>query len=248
MNQWQENTNFEYMKPKSLFKFTHYTFCFEHPFTCIISGPTMSGKSYFVNRLIKLSNKKIYPPPDEIHYHYGVWQPLFDSMKKKVLFFKGLPELSHFTGEKKILIIIDDLMSEINSEISDFFTKGAHHLNLSVVYICQNLFHKNQFQRTINLNTQYLIIFKNPRDVCQIQYLGRSLLGNNAKEFEDIYFHATSRSYGYLVVNLRQTTPDMYRFVTYILDDHPKSSTHYHHFDVYLLNRYIDYNTQSIVQ
>ena len=64
-------------------------------------------------------------------------------------------------------------------------------------------------------------------------------MGKVTKEFEDIYFHATSRPHGYLLINLKQSTPDMFRFVTYILDDHPKSTQNLNHFDVFILDRHI---------
>ena len=97
-----------------------------------------------------------------------------------------IPSLDKYDGRSKILVIIDDLMSEVNNEVGDFFTKGAHHKNLSIIYICQNLFHHNKIQRTINLNCQYLVIYKNPRDILQVQHLGRSILGKGAREFQDI--------------------------------------------------------------
>ena len=238
-----------HLHSNSHFTYLEYSFNFEHPFTCVVSGPTMSGKSVFVKNLIDIAHKKIKPSPDRVHYHYGTWQPLFETMPT-VSFFEGLPSLETFSSSSSsssscessssTLVIIDDLMSDVNGEISDFFTKGAHHKNLSVIYICQNLFHNNRVQRTININSQYLILFKNPRDILQVQFLGRSILGRNSSEFESIYLHATSRAHGYLLVNLRQNTPDEFRFLTYVLHDHPKNSLNYKHCDVYVLDRFLE--------
>ena len=155
---------------------------------------------------------------------------------KEVEFFKKIPELNEYDGKKKILLIIDDLMTESNNKLYNFYTKGAHHKNLSIVFITQNLFNSNRDQRTINLNTQYMIIFKNPRDMLQIQYLGRSILGRNAIEFENAFRYATQQPYGYLLIDMRQETPEQFRYKTYILNDHPKNTANFTHQDVFILS------------
>ena len=65
---------------------------------------------------------------------------------------------------KRRLVILDDLMSEADDRVTKLFTKGSHHRNISVMFIVQNLFGKNKEQRTISLNSHYLVVFKNPRD------------------------------------------------------------------------------------
>ena len=55
--------------------------------------------------------------------------------------------------------------------IANRSTKGRHHNNLSAIFITQNLFHKSQ--REISLNSNCIVILKNPRDKSQIQYLAR---------------------------------------------------------------------------
>ena len=64
------------------------------------------------------------------------------------------------------LIILDDMMDEATQDkpISQLL-KRARHGNLQVIYLTQKLFHKNQ--REISLNSDYMVIFKNPRDKTQ---------------------------------------------------------------------------------
>jgi hypothetical protein len=57
----------------------------------------------------------------------------------------------------------------------DIFTKYSHHKNMSVIFTVQNIFHQKKGQRDISLNTMYLILMKNPRDMAQIIYLARQL-------------------------------------------------------------------------
>ena len=42
-----------------------------HSFTCIVSGPTGSGKSVFTIKLIEHAREIISPPPDRILFSYG---------------------------------------------------------------------------------------------------------------------------------------------------------------------------------
>ena len=49
----------------------------KHPFTCTVAGPTSSGKTWFVFRLIKHANEMINPSPEKIVYCYGEFQPSF---------------------------------------------------------------------------------------------------------------------------------------------------------------------------
>ena len=83
----------------------------------------------------------ISPPPQHIVYCYSIYQPLFDQYPD-IEFVEGLPDLSQFDGSKNVLLILDDMMSEINQTMTDLFTKGSHHRNISVIFITQNLFHK----------------------------------------------------------------------------------------------------------
>ena len=122
-----------------------YSFYLKHPFTMLIAGPTGSGKTMWVKKLIDSLPIVCDTPPQRITYFYGEYQPIF-SQFKNVNFVSGLSEskLSAFTGQFPELIIIDDLMSESskNDIVSDLFTKGSHHRNLSIILIAQNFFYE----------------------------------------------------------------------------------------------------------
>ena len=104
------------------------------------------------------------PPPEEVIWCYGEWQPGYDTMGG-VMFVEGLPNPEDWLGDndKRCLVIVDDLMSETDHRVTKLFTKGSHHHSLSVMYLVQNLFGKNKEQRTISLNSHYSVVFKNPR-------------------------------------------------------------------------------------
>src|SRR5206468_9905460 len=80
---------------------THHTW--SAPFTCTISGPKGSGKSVFVQLLLKHAKTVIEPRPERILYCYGVYQTIF-SQFGDVQFNEGLPSLDEFKGDKHSLV------------------------------------------------------------------------------------------------------------------------------------------------
>ena len=104
-----------------------------------------------------------------------------------------------------------------DKRLTMLFTKGSHHLNLSVIFITQNLFYKGSQIRDVSLNSQYLILFKNRRDLSQIMHLGRQLYPRKTKFFQEVYEDATRRPHSYLLIDLRNETPEDFRLRTQIL-------------------------------
>ena len=173
-----------------------------HPFTALVAGPTGSGKTRFVFRLIENARTTIDPPPRRIVYCYGEYQKLFDKYPR-VNFHRGLPDLEDFDGKEPVLLVIDDLMNETDESVANLFTKGSHHRNVSVVFLVQNLFHKNKHVRTISLNAHYMVLFKNPRDASQFASLARQMYPNRSAFAVEAYKDATREPYSYLLVDLR---------------------------------------------
>ena len=91
----------------------------QHPFTLMTIGPTFSGKSCWMNRLLIHAKTMINPPPERIIWCYKRWQPLFSEMQitiENILFLQGLPEIlnddSFIDTRYPSLIVIDDLMKD----------------------------------------------------------------------------------------------------------------------------------------
>ena len=78
---------------------------------------------------------------------------------KSESFLKGEPD---FENTEHILthLVLNDLMdSAYFINVSQLFTKGAHHRNISLELIAQNLFHQDPSSRDISLNSVYIYIY-----------------------------------------------------------------------------------------
>lgn len=193
---------------------------FECPSAFLLSGPSNSGKSVLMMKILKHARDMFTVPPVQIMYCYNKWQAdLFDSVSG-VEFHKDLPsesELKEFCKDRRHrLIIFDDLLSQIidNKFVLDLFCVGSHHDVLSPFLITQNLFFKSATMRTISLNCHYFILLKNRRDGQQINTLARQMYPHNSKFVVSAYNEATSSPFGYLIIDVSSHSNDLYRLRT----------------------------------
>ena len=200
-----------------------------HPSNIIVSGPTGSGKTQFVSRLHRTKN--IDPFPNRILYLYSEWQRDYDLLLEtlpEISFQRGFPDklMDSFSANQRNLLILDDQMSKVGDtkELADLFTKGSHHRNLTIIYIVQNLFDKSKSMRTASLNSQYVVLFKSPRDKTVVQHLGNQMYPKNTKFLVDAFEDATQVPYGYLIIDLRQETPEDMRIRTNIFPGEQEAS------------------------
>ena len=101
--------------------------------------------------------------------------------------------------------------------LTNFFTKLVHHKNLFVINITQNFFLRSNDTCTRRLNSQYLVLFKNPSVATQIAVIGRQMYPHNPNFLSEVYCKATKRPQGNIFIDLRQETPDDYRIRLRIL-------------------------------
>ena len=209
-------------------------FAFKHPSNILIVGPTGAGKTQFLSRCLE---KGLFQPrPTRIIWIYGEWQEAYDEalgMSKigilaPIEFVKNEQDYSSvyesLQPTERNLLILDDQMSETkgDSSVANLFTKGSHHKSVTVVFLLQNLFEKGGALRTINLNSQYIALFKNPRDKRQISTLAQQMEPSNARFIQDAFEDATRWAHSYLLFDLRQETPDELRILTNVDSDAPR--------------------------
>ena len=177
----------------------------------IVSGPSCSGKSYYVTNLIQ--NSKIYfdPTPTHILWYYGEVIP--HPQIKGVEYKRGLPTEQDVESMRQCIVVLDDLMweSRSNMTVGNLFTRVAHHRQCFIIHITQNLFQGGSITRTQSLNAHYLVLFKNPRDRQQILYLARQIYPRKEDFVLSSFEDATQREYGHLLVDLNPNTPEELR-------------------------------------
>ena len=116
-------------------------------------------------------------------------------------------------------LVLDDLISQCSNDqrVADLFTRGLHHRGISVLYLTQNIFQPGKLSRTISLNSHYLVIFRNPRDSLGISTLAKQIFPGRTDYLMESFRDATSRPYGYLVIDCHQLTPETMRLRTNVL-------------------------------
>ena len=158
----------------------------KHPFSMLVSGGRGVGKTVFTTNPLQYRNEMIDKPIQRIVWCYAKHQlELYKKLmniSQHIEYVQGIPtDIDNMFNKDMVnLLILDDLMDEASNDkrISQLFTRGRHD-NLSVIYLTQNLFHTKQ--RSMNLNSDYMVVFKNPRDQSQIQNLARQIYPGNSK-------------------------------------------------------------------
>ena len=114
----------------------------------MIAGPTNSGKTYWVKKL--LSYNMFTQPVESILYCYGVYQEMYNELYKistdkgvKFEVHEGLPshsQLKELNNGKFHVVVLDDLMEYIvdDKNAQALFTKYCHHYNITCVFITLN--------------------------------------------------------------------------------------------------------------
>ena len=197
---------------------------FSHPFTGIISGPTKAGKTVLAKRIVRNAGSLIFPPPEKIIWCFREFQPGYKDIMSlpNVELVEGMPDLDQLrsdAGTRK-LIVMDDMMEAMdkkNCGLTDLFTRGCHHWNVSVFHIVQNLFYGNI--RTARINSHYIILLRNPSDKLQAVQLARQLYPGKTLGFLETYKEACSQPFGYLVVDLAPETREELRLRTKIFPE-----------------------------
>lgn len=186
---------------------------FVHPFSMVVNGPSGCGKTEWIKKF--LYHSMVSNGPDKIMWCYSKWQDSYAPLEKLVDFTEGLKGLNRLNKEQRTLVIIDDLMTDMDKRVMNLFVRGRHN-NLSVILVTHNIFYKAPELRTIRLNTNFLVLFKNPCDTAQIMALGRQMFPRQSKTWMEAYEDATNRLYGYLLVDNRPQTREGHRLRTQI--------------------------------
>ena len=197
------------------------------PSNICLYGATQSGKTSFVMRLIEHCDVMFTETPRRIMYCYGAWQKAYDLLKERdnIIMHEGVPSratIEEFSFDKApTVLVLDDLLADIvnNAEVQHYVTVMSHHNNMAIIMLMQSIFPKGNYARTISLNCHYMVLFSNRRDSNQVKVLGRQLMPGKLTFFMDSYEKATSKPYGYLLVDIHPHSNPTYQLRTRIFPD-----------------------------
>lgn len=197
---------------------TVYDCRFKTSSTITISGPSQSGKTTLIEKIVS-KKKELFTNPIETVYWLCAFIP--KERLDGVNYVEGLSPDMLNQIEPNSLVIIDDLMKEAqNSDVvTRLMTKDVHHKPITLIYVTHNIFPKGNDSKTRRLNAHYLIVFKNPHDSSQIDILGRQMYPKVKNFLSSVYSVVTAqRPYSYLLIDSHQTTPDEIRIRTNVTE------------------------------
>jgi len=152
---------------------------FKHPLSCIVIGPSKSGKTSFCVRFLQnldaLCTESEFGGGNIWCYSEKTAVPKRQHLPSNTTYHEGVPE-NFGGGGKPRLVILDDLLNDVYSkEMCDLFTRGIRHRSISVILITRNLFHMGRYCRDMSLNAHYVVALKNVLDKKQFMYLANQM-------------------------------------------------------------------------
>ena len=201
------------------------SFQFHAPSSILVVGPSGCGKTVFTQKLLVDNQDLFETKPTQIHYCYGAWQDRFKPMQKKgIVFHEGIPEyqdLVTWFPQGGGILVLDDLMDEGSGDkrVLDLFTKHSHHQNVTVLYLCQDMFPVGKYAKSISRNAHYIVAFKNPRDQLGVRNVLLQSFPNEWKNCLHTFQHVTARPFGYMLMDLHPASSDQRRLYAHVLKD-----------------------------
>ena len=208
----------EYKKPVITENDNHYfDIRLKANFKILFSGPSRSGKTQFLKSIIENLDIFSKSPPRKKILIYTVMQPIYHQLGVDVL-VRDSPNLKEeifsISGGENTLCIFDDMINSGNlKEVSELFLVDGRHKNLSQIFITQQLFVNNAYFRSISQNSDYYIIFKNPRNAAEIGHLATQMTPGN-RELVKYFQLATRNAFSYLFINLTQECDQRVKYLS----------------------------------
>ena len=179
-------------------------FQLEYPFRFLISGSSQTGKSYFIEKLLKQNLckniRKIYYFGENKHSKYNS--------------YIGLPRDTDFPRHS--CIIIDNLFEKaIDSRAVQKLFKYSAEAKLSIFLTTQNISAQGKYSNSIQNNCNYLVLFSNTT-----RLLNRQLAHDRGLEipYKSAFDFVKNRPHSTIIFNQsQQSLPDLKLF-TYISD------------------------------
>ena len=137
----------------------------------------------------------------------------------KIEFIEGLPNNELDKG--RCVAVLDDLLLENQRKAAELFIFKSHHLDITVFFLTQNLYPKDDHCRLMALNAHAMVLFGDMRSQRQINSLANQLFANNKKRLTEAYEIAINSPYGFVVLNFLKEVPRELTVLTHFWDSSP---------------------------
>lgn len=200
---------------------------FRHPGLTIFSGPSNSGKTTLVLRILANLSYLFDIIPKRIIFLYSEWQPAYEQISNQVEFSQNLDQdmYDSFDSKKPTLLIADDFQMQAtkNDLLCKIAIQGGHHRSVSTFILLQNFYFGSDVSSiNIRRSAQYIVLMSSPQDKKQIRSLGSQMFPQNLTQFIEAYEDATENTaFGHLLIDCRPDTQKYLRVRSDILCKEP---------------------------
>ncbi|KAL3115095.1 hypothetical protein niasHT_017939 [Heterodera trifolii] len=176
---------------------------FPIPSGIVVSGPSSSGKTQLVLRLLAHASEMFDPPPKVIVWAYGEYSSQIPELERQGVVPHAGPPSEEMLKKlpKPFLIVYDDLMATLTRRSWPICTP------------------RNPTITTFRSNAQYIFLMRAPSDMLSIRNLASQMFPREHGFLMDAYKQACADQYGYLLVTLHANTDNLLRLRTNIFPD-----------------------------
>ena len=149
--------------------------------------------------------------PEKIFFMYAARQPFMETWNNdpenlKIDFIEGLKlgVIDEYEGPK--LLVIDDLILSLSRDLVNHFLAGSHHKNTTTIFTTHALFLNNDLYRLISNNSQYIMLFKNKRNLRQVNLLAHQILEKESSRLLEAYKYIAP--YEFVLISCHPKVPE----------------------------------------
>ena len=182
-----------------------------HPARILIFGPSFSGKSTLVSKILRYHEQIFDIPFDRIIFCSGGSEliDIDDHVKSKIEHYESLETglIDSLNKQQNNCFIIDDFMHRAANDlqVSELFSKRSHHLNTTVIFLLQNIFPRSKYITDIKRNATYIILMCSPSDEKSVKQLSQQYDPQAPNFIYSAYLDATkNKPFSYLLIDMHQ--------------------------------------------